>query len=291
MSRSSRLLVAVLLIPLLPGAGAGQLLFDWPIRALPQPEAVLTGAAATFWNPGSLSRSVGTRQEFWIAHVDGPDATGIRGLAAAGALDLPLGLRGAVGYWHLGIPDIPRTTDSPRPEPGDLQVTEDVGVVALARDLLAPAGLGGSLYFVRGEAAGVVRTRILGDVGFHLHPVLPLRPRFGLSLRGLGGDPTLLGGMEITLPSLVDSRVPLRLGYGMETRRDSRSPVQRLSARASWEDVFHVGIATTRFGAQDGWVPLWMVGTNIGRYSFSVLRESLANGFGAVHYFRLAVGF
>lgn len=234
---------------------------------------------------------MGTRQEVWIAHVDGPDATGIRGLAAAGALDLPLGLRGAVGYWHLGIPDIPRTTDSPRPEPGDLQVTEDVGVVALARDLLAPAGLGGSLYFVRGEAAGVVRTRVLGDVGFHLHPALPLRPRFGLSLRGLGGDPTLLGGMEITLPSLVDSRVPLRLGYGMQTRRDSRSPVQRLSVRASWEDVFHVGIATTRFGAQDGWVPLWMVGTNIGRYSFSVLRESLANGFGAVHYFRLAVGF
>ncbi|MFO8174087.1 MAG: hypothetical protein R6T96_07360, partial [Longimicrobiales bacterium] len=109
-----------------PAAAGGQLIFDWPVRSVARPEAVLTGAGAVFWNPGSLAASAGTHQEFWITHIDGPDATGVGGLALAGTLDLPAGIRAALGYWHLGIPDIPITTDSPAQDFGTMEVAEDV---------------------------------------------------------------------------------------------------------------------------------------------------------------------
>ncbi len=274
---------------LLPGSSSGQLLFDWPIRAVPQPEAVLTGAGALFWNPGSLSEAVGTGREFWLTHVDGPDATGVRGLAIAGTVDLPMGTRGGVGYWHLGIPDIPRTTDSPSPRPGSVEVAEDALVLALSGDLEAQAGFGGGVRVHRASVAGNVRTRVEGDVGLHIRPRWALSSRFGLSVRGLGHDPRILGGVEIGLPPLAALRLPLHLGYGVEKRPGPEGLEQRFSLRGSWVERFHAGLGLTYWGEPDGWTALWMLGLDLSRYSFSVLREELANGFGPVHFYRAAI--
>jgi hypothetical protein len=287
--RSSAL--AGLVTLLLPVGGWAQLVFDWPIRDTPVPEAVLTGAAAIFWNPGSLTARMGTRQEVWVAHVDGPDVSGIGGVAAAAVLDLPLGIRAGLGYWHLGISDIPRTVDSPLPAPGSLRVTEDAAVLTLSRGMAAPAGAGGSLRFLRGEAGGVSRTRLVGDVGVHIRSDLPLAPRFGLTVRNIGANPDLLAGTEVFLPPLARGRLPLWAGYGMEIRGRTRTVEQRFSLRGSWRGLLHAGTGLTRWGRGDDWTALLMIGADLGRYSLSVLREGLANGFGAVHYFRAAVGF
>lgn len=287
-ARFSVLLLAALALPEPLG---GQLLFDWPIRAVPQPEAVIIGAGALFWNPGSLSEGMGTREEVWIAHVDGPDATGVRGMAVSTALDLPLRLRLGMGYWHLGIPDIPRTTDSPLPKPGSVEVAEDVLLLALARDLEAPASLGGGVRIHRASVAGEVEARVKGDVGLHLRPRVAFSPRIGLVVRNLGYDTRLLAGLEVALPPLAQSRIPLHLGYGVEKRPGPAGLEQRFSLRGSWMERFHVGVGLNGWEGGDGWTALWMLGFDFDRYSFSVLREELANGFGPAHFFRGSIRF
>jgi len=281
----------VLAVVVTPGPAGGQILFDWPIRAVPQPEAILTGAGAIFWNPGSLAEGVGTGRELWITHVDGPDATGIRGVALAGTLDLPLGFRTGLGYWHLGIPDIPRTTDSPIPEPATVDVSEDALVVALVGNPEAPAGVGGGIRFQRATVAGEVKSQVEGDMGLHLRLPVAFSPALGLAVRGLGQEVRLLGGVEVALPPLARSRMPLHVGYGVEKRPATGGLEQRLSLRGSWVERFHAGVGLTRWGGNDGWTTLWMAGLDYGRYSFSVLREQLANGFGPVHFFRAAIRF
>jgi len=264
--------------------------FDWPIRAVPQPEAVLTGAGAVFWNPGSLVGEVGTVPEAWLAHVDGPAATGVRGVAMAGVMELPMGFRGGLGYWHLGVEDIPRTTTSPDPEPGGISVTEDVGFLSLSRGVTSYSGAGATLRIQRGSVAGEREVRVEGDVGVHLLPNLPLSPRFGLVLRGLGGDLSTMGAVEASLPPLASSRIPIRLAYGVDTDWGDMPLEQRLSIRGSWMEDLHLGAGFNHVEGE-GWNPLWMLGVDIGRYSLSVLRESLANGFGPVHFYRAAVRF
>jgi hypothetical protein len=284
-----RLLILLLGGLLAPVSAKSQLLFDWPIRAVPQPEAVLTGAGALLWNPGGISNASETAREIWITHVDGPDVTGIRGVAVAGTLDLPLGLKGAVGYWHLGIPDIPRTTDSPYQSLGTVEVAEDVLLLGMAGELGASTGVGGALRLQRASAAGETRSRVAGDLGLSTVAPLPLSPRFGLAFRGLGENPSLLAGVEVSLPPFARARIPLRLGYGLEKEWGSGVLEQRFSFRGSWMERLHAGMGLTRWGGEEGWTPLWMLGLELGRYSFSVLREELANGFGPAHFYRASV--
>jgi hypothetical protein len=274
-----------------PAGAEGQAIFDWPVRATPQPEAVLTGAGAVLWNPGSLVEEVGTTQEIWILHVDGPDATGVRGVAFSGVVNLPAGLRGGVGYWHLGIQDIPRTTTSPQREVGEINVGEDVAVLALAKGLGGQTGLGAGLRFLRADAAGDARSRVEGEIGLHHRSSIPLSPRLGVTLRGLNGELRTIGGIEFTLPSLASARIPFRVGYGIQADEEFRPLDHRISVRSSWMDQLIVGAGLSYLEGGDGWTPLWMLGADVGRYSISVLRESLANGFGPVHFFRASVRF
>lgn len=291
MSRFRVLPILLVLSTASQAPARGQLIFDWPIRSVSQPEAVLTGAGAVFWNPGSLAASAGTRQEFWIAHIDGPDATGVQGLALAGTLNLPAGIQGALGYWHLGIPDIPITTDSPAQNFGTMEVAEDVAVLGLARNGAAGLGMGGTLRVQRGSAGGERLSRMEGALGVSLSPGLPFSPRLGLALEGLGQTPGLLAGMEVALPPLARARIPIHLGYGIQRERGAKVAAHRLSFRCSWMERLHMGFGMSDWGEAEGWTPLWTLGVELGRYSFSLLREDLANGFGPVHFYRAAIRF
>ena len=282
-------LLAFLLLS--PAGAEGQSIFDWPLRSATQPEAVLTGAGGVFWNPGSLVQAVGTSQEIWILHVDGPDPTGVRGLAASGVMDLPWGLRGGLGYSHLGLQDIPRTTTSPHTEAGEITVAEDVGILSIARALSGQTGIGGGIRFQRGVVDSGSRNQVEGELGIHHRSSLPLSPRFGLVIQGLGGEISTLGGLELSLPPLASSRIPIRLGYGIQETAGFDIVDHRLSARASWMDQIHLGAGFSHLEGGDGWTSMWMLGADIGRYSLSVLRESLANGFGAVHFFQASLRF
>lgn len=268
------------------------MVFDWPLRSAPQPEAVIAGAGSVFWNPGSLVPEIGTEREVWIIHVDGPDATGIGGVGLAGATALPVGFRIGVGYWHLGVDGIPRTTTSPEREIGEIHVSEDVAVVAVAQNVGSRTGIGGGVRFQRGSAGKESLTRVGGELGIHHRATdLPLSPRLGLTVRGVGVELETLLGTELTLPALASSRIPVRIGYGLKTDKNLRAEDHRFSLRAAWMDQFHLGMGLSYIGKRDGWTPLWMIGADVGRYSLSVLRESLANGFGATHYFQASVRF
>ena len=284
-------IVGLLGLSLLPTAARGQVLFDWPLRASPQPEAVLFGAGAVFWNPGGLSSSVGSEPEVWVLHVDGPDATGIGGAALAGVFDLPTNLRVGVGYSHLGIDDIPRTSTSPTPDPGEINVSEDIASVALAWSLGSRTGVGGAVRVYRGAAAGDAHTHGQADIGIHHRSNLPLSPRFGVALAGLGRNWRILGGSEALLGRLAAARIPIRFGYGFQLDRSLDPLEHRVSLRASWMDQFRLGMGLSFLGEDEGWSPLWMLGADLGRYSIGVLRESLANDFGPVHFFRASVQF
>ena len=212
-------------------------------------------------------------------------------MAAAGVMDLPLGLRGGAGYWHLGIQGIPRTIDSPERELGEVQVAEDVALLAVARDVGPAIGIGASVRFLRGSVDGDSRSRAEGEVGVFHQSSLPLEPRFGAAVRGLGGEVKALGGVEVSAPSVASSRIPLRFGYGFLADGGPQPTQHRFSFRGSWMDLIHLGIGVSHLGENNGWAPLWMLGTDIGRYSFAVLRESMANDFGAIHFFRAAIRF
>jgi hypothetical protein len=235
---------------------------------------------------------VGTEREVLIIHVDGPDATGIGGVGLSGVTDLPMNFRIGVGYWHLGVDGIPRTTASPKSEIGEVHVSEDVGIVGLARTIGSQTGVGVGFRFQHGSAGKESLTRVEGEVGIHHRATnLPLAPRLGLAVRGIGEEFQTLLGAELSLPALASSRIPVRVGYGIQANGRFGAEDHRLSLRAAWMDQLHLGLGLSYLGKGNGWTPLWMLGADVGRYSLSVLRESLANGFGATHYFQASVRF
>lgn len=267
------------------------MIFDWPIRTAPQPEAVLTGAGAVFWNPGGLVAEVGTQQEAWMLHVDGPDVTGVRGVGVAGVFDLPQGIRGSIGYWHLGIHDIPRTTTSPHQGTGEISITEDVALLSLAYSPWSRGGVGGAIRFSRGAAGGDSKSQASGEVGIHHHSTFPWSPRLGLVFRGIGGDFKTMGGVEANPATLASGRIPIRVGYGIQLGDQFGWTDHRFSLRGSWKDQLNLGLGMSYLGADNGWTPLWMAGADLGRYSISILREALANDFGSVHFFQASIRF
>ena len=291
MSQLRRLATVVLLVALAPSPGGSQLVFRWPIRTSPRPEAVLDGAQAVFWNPGALAAGIASGREVWIVHVDGPDVTGVRGVAAAGVADLPLGVRAGVGYWHLGIQDIPRTTDSPETDPGELSVAEDVAVVSGARVIARNLGVGGALRFARSTVGALDRSRVEGELGLHLQTRHPWRPSLGIMVSGLGGTVSGLAGAEVSTPALASGRLPIQFGYGVKTGSKWEPAAHRLAIRGSWMEQIHGGVGLSYLGSRNGWVRLWMLGIDVGRYSLGIMREGLANGFGAIHFYRAAIRF
>ena len=170
-------------------------------------------------------------------------------------------------------------------------VAEDVAVLALAKNLAGQTGVGGALRFLRGAAGSEAKSRVEVEIGIHHRSSLPFTPRFGLTIRGLGGDIESLGGVELSLPALASGRIPVRVGYGLQTDEKFKPVDHRISLRGSWMDQLHLGVGFSHLEDGDGWTPLWMLGADIGRYSLSALRESLANGFGPAHFFQVAIRF
>lgn len=282
-------MAAVTAVFLLPGPLRGQSVFGWPARADPRPEALLTGAAATLWNPAGSSAAP---NEAWLLSIDGPEATGIRGAAAAVTAGVPgVGTLG-IGFSHLGISDIPRTLDSPASEPGDIDVVEDAFSLSLSRHVGTRGSVGLTTHWVRAEVADGDRTRVTAGLGGRLTLPLPLEPTVAAALLDLGGDERVLAALSASVPQEWVRPFSLDLGYGIDGWTRNHTFEQRVSLLITWRASVHVGMGLTLPDDDDeGVTPLWMAGADFGRYSLGVLREELSNDFGAVHYYRLAIRF
>ena len=285
--RSRAGLAAVLLTSALPLPSEAQVLFDWPVRSTTAPEALTTGAPALLWNPAGASRAISRDRQIWVVHVDGPDASGIQGLAGAFAFDLPVIGRVGAAYQHLGVPDIPLTTESPEPLPGSLTVTEDLLVLSLARSLMEGTGLGASVRFMRGTVGSDRRDRVSVDVGAQTRFGGEPAAGVGAVLRSVGTRTTLIVGGDARLP-LPWPELDLRGGYGLQTLLARVDPVHQVSLRGVWDRTLVVG-AGTLVHPEGAWTGLFEVRVDIGRYSLGAVREGLPNAFGASYAFQISI--
>ncbi len=265
-----------------------QLLLDWPVRSGPEPEALLTGAAAAAWNPAGMSPAVGGSRGVWLVHLDGPDAVGISGVEASASARLPWVGTAGLAYRHLGLTRIPRTSTSPDPEPGDIRLSEDVFTFALARGFGSSSAMGLAVRYARASGGPDEVGDLALDYGLIVTTDLPLRPRVGALVRDIGSHPRLLAALGFTPPRAISGPLTWDVTLGLDADRRTHVTESRLSLRGTWRGRYHAAAGLNRNGV-DGWTTLWMLGADIDRYSLAVMREGLANGFGVAHYYRLGI--
>lgn len=285
---------AALLLTIAGPAGAQRLL-EWPVRTAPGAEALVGGPAAAFWNPASAGPDA-ARGEALALDIEGPEAIGIRGMALAGSVRLGTGTVVVAGYNHLGIDDIPYTEDSPVASPlrPSIDVGEDLFTAGVARQVADSWWVGGTLRYWR-EAAGTFRDAGAGaGLGFAYRPGAAFRPSLAAAVFAGRVEPRWLVGTEVWLhPRAGEGGWRLSVGYGLAGGEGPRTVAHRVSATSHWSDLVTVSAGVDLepdpgFSAVE---PVVAASVRLGRYRIGVLREDIANGFGAAYYYRLNVTF
>jgi hypothetical protein len=214
MIQASALLLAVWAAALAaPRPAVAQGLLDWPVRTELRPEALLSGAAAVFWNPAAAMPA--GRAELLAADLDVP--TGVRGIAVAGTVAAGARVAIAAGYEHLRIDDVDRTSNSPIPDPGvaGLDLSEHVfslgGSLAVTRTVSAGTAV---RYMRHGEGLG--GGNMIGlAAGGAWAPALRHAPRLGGTFFAARGQVDWSLGAEVA-PVLDDAGTALVVGYGVQ---------------------------------------------------------------------------
>jgi len=276
--------------------GSAQRLLEWPVRTAPGAEALVGGAAAAFWNPAAAAGPAAWRGEAMALDIEGSEAVGIRGVALAGSVRL--GERTVVvgGYNHLGIPDIPYTEDSPAPSPlrPSIDVGGDLFTLGAAREVASSWWVGGTLRYWRESAGTFHRDAGMGaGIGFAYHATGPFRPSLGAAVFTGRAEPRWLVGTEVSAPAVGAREWRLSLGYGVAGAEAPRTVAHRISATSRWADVVTLAAGVDLepdpgFAAVE---PVVAASVRLGRYQIGVLREEIANGFGAAYYYRFHVTF
>jgi len=289
---------ALTLLLALASPGSAQRLLEWPVRTAPGAEALVAGAAAVFWNPAAAAGpAAAARGEAMVMDIEGSETAGIRGMALAGSVRL--GERTVVlgGYNHLGIADIPFTEDSPVPSAlrPAIDVGSDLVTVGLAREVRSAWWVGATLRYWRESAGAFHRDDGAGaGIGFAYHAPVPFRPSLGAAVFTGQAEPRWLVGTEVTTPALAGTRdLRFSLGYGVAGGAGPRTVAHRISGHSRWADVLTLS-AGLDLEADPGFSavqPVLAASVRLGRYQLGVLREEIANGFGAAYYYRFHVTF
>ncbi|MCI0435324.1 MAG: hypothetical protein L0271_17035 [Gemmatimonadetes bacterium] len=288
------LLTLTLVLALQPGAAQAQRVLDLPPRTTAGPDAILRGPIAVFWNPAGIGIDTG-RGEAAIVDLRGPSITGLGafGLAATWNLDERTAL--AAGYQHIGIDGIEETTTSPLPPSGGaslIDISENIFAIAASRRAGARATIGAGVQYVRG--AGITGgENVVGiGAGAEVRPELPLEPQLGAAVNVDDEGTTWTGAVEIS-PIRPRGDWSLHAAWGAGGSPRFHGVSHRAAARADWSDRIAVAAGVSGEPGADGrtWDPLASISLRITRYTVSVMREELPNGFGAVHALRLSVRF
>lgn len=288
---------AAALLLAIASPGSAQRLLEWPVRTAPGAEALVGGAAAAFWNPAAVASPAAPRGEAMALDIEGSEAVGIRGVALAGSFRL--GARTVVmgGYNHLGIPDIPHTEDSPVPSAlrPSIDVGGDLFTLGAAREVASTWWIGGTLRYWRESAGTFHRDHGLGaGIGFAYRAASPFRPSLAAAVFTGRAEPRWLAGTEVSTPAVAGTReLRLSLGYGVAGGEAPRTVAHRISATSRWADVLTLS-AGVDLEPDPGFAviePVLAASVRLGRYRLGVLREEIANGFGAAYYSRFHVTF
>lgn len=272
---------------------AGQRLLDLPVRTWAGADAIATGAVAAFWNPagtGVLAR----RAEILIVDVLAPEPTGIGGFAAAGAWRIDESTTLAAGYHHVGIDNVLRTGDSPLP--GDatpLDLGEDGLAIAASRrvDDVFHGGL--VVRYIRASRIVEDRGVVEFGAGVQARPRLRTNPVIAAFARAEADGFAWSAGAG-AMP-FGDAERGWRAGatWGIEDSPRHPGPAHRLAAVAGWRDYVEasVGVANEPDAEERTWRPVVSGALRLSRYALGVMRENMANGFGALHTVRFSVVF
>ncbi|HEY8483894.1 MAG TPA: hypothetical protein VIL13_04725 [Longimicrobiales bacterium] len=291
MGRTASLVVGLMLM-LGARPGVAQRLLDWPIRTSGGAEAVVSGAAAVFWNPAGVGLVEG-RIEGLVADIEGPASTGLGGVALAVAWQPGGRVAVALGYHHIGIDGIPRTSTSPIPDGTDaeLDVGEDLVALAAAYEL-APGWTAGVLARYWWANQGNLGIQAAFGAGVIYRPRLPLRP---IVAAAAVTDPTgvrWMSGLEASLPTPPGAwRAGVSYGLAGGGWRGAGHLTHRLALLAHWREWLTVtaGFALDPAAESASPEPVVTGELRLGRYTIGITREDLANGLGAAYTYRLNV--
>jgi len=272
---------------------AAQKLLDLPVRVWAGADAVAAGAAAVFWNPAAATMLRG-RGEVTVVDVLAPEPTGLGGFAAAGAFRVDSATTIAVGYHHVGIEGILQTDDSPLTEDATpLELGEDGIAVAVSRAITRAVHVGILARYIR--ASEIAEDRSVGEfgVGMHVRPELPGNPVIGGATRFEADGAAWMAGIEIMAIGAADAEWRLGANWGADGGPTRIGVSHRVAALAAWSEyvALSVGLAGEPDAAGRTWRPVAAATLRFTRYSLAVMREQMANDFGAVHAFRFTVGF
>lgn len=284
------LVLAALIVGSTSGA-AGQRLLDLDARAGAGPDVLARGPIAVFWNPAAVARG-DTRYEVLAVDVRAPESTGLGGLALAGTARLDDLTTVGLGYQHAAVAGIRRTTTSPLSDEGEIDVSEDVFNLILARQLAESADVGVLIRY--GHIAEIAGGQASVDVGagVHVRPSQPWIAEAGAAIAVADDGANWLTGVALEPPlELPDWRLLAR--YGLEGSYRVHGLTHRIAASATWTERATVEVGWVAEPGAEGHTLTPVLGASfrLERYQVGVLRESLANGLGAIYSFRFAVQF
>lgn len=282
---------AIVMIATLTSSAVAQRILDWPLRTTAGPEAVTRGVEATFWNPAAIATGVG-RGELMVADQRAPAAIGIGGFAAIGAWRLDARTVLGAGYQHVSIDDITETSTSPLPDAGEavFSIGEDQIALGVSHALGASLLAGAGVRYDRSNESGFDESATSLSAGFLFSPGLPLRPSIGVSLLTQTDGVRYTGGLE--LGSALTDDVEVRAGYGVRGGENTVAIEHRVGGTVNWRRLVALtgGIATASAGSERSYDPVLGASLRVSRYELGVLREALANDFGAAYSFRFRLG-
>ncbi|MGH7506689.1 MAG: hypothetical protein ACRELX_13605 [Longimicrobiales bacterium] len=274
-------------------AGAQRLL-DLDPRVSAGSEAILGGAVAVFWNPGAIA-ALERRAEATVIDVRAPRSTGLGGIAIATALRIGATTTVALGYQHVGIEGIERTSGSPLPgeAEGMLDLAENVMSVAAARTIREDIVVGAGVHYTRAADLANVDDAVELATGIDYRPAMPFAPRLGLATRLHDGRVSWIAGIEVAPLAAPAGAWTVTASYGAAGGGARRGVGHRVATAARWNDRIAVsaGLAGDADGEGTAWAPVASAELRIARYQVGVLRESLPNDFGAMYALRFTVQF
>jgi hypothetical protein len=258
------------------------------VRATATPDALIQGATAVFRNPAMLAPRA--RGDVSLLDVRGPEVTGISGMAVAASYRLDARTAAGIGYQHVGVGGIHQTTDAPD-EGNEISVGQDLLAFG-ASHVRSSLTIGAGAQYLHSSAllnqAGALRLSL--GASYAAPPSIPVL----LAVTAQNEDNTTLwaGAARVT-PPLGLHDWALSATYGVTGGGLRPRPSHRLTADGSYREALTLQLGAVYEPEDDGHVmtAIGSIGVRVNRYEIGVVSQALANGFGAVHTFRIGMVF